>query len=176
MVPVVAGEVGTAQGNKTIVYIAGSSNTFFALDAQKGNVIWSQTFETQLLPKEKGFWLCPNAVNATPTIDRSRNVVFSIADDGRLYGLDLGTGTVRFGPIQFVPAFSKNWSLNLLGDTVYASVSGTCNGSRPGLYAMDIRDLMAIARQRVTDYVSKESCKRYIHVEECPPFPTLPWW
>jgi hypothetical protein len=140
MAPVVAGDVGTAQGNKTVVYVAGSSNTFFALDADKGKEIWSKTFESQLLPKEKGFWLCPNALNATPTIDRARNTVFTIADDGKLYGLDLGTGAVRFGPIQFVPAFSKNWSLNLLDDTVYASVSATCNGSRPGLYAMDVRD------------------------------------
>ena len=140
MTPVVAGDVGTAQGNKTVVYVAGSSNTFFALDAEKGDLIWSQVFESQLLPKEKGFWLCPNALNATPTIDRARNIVFTIADDGKLYGLDLGTGTVRFGPIQFVPAFSKNWSLNLFDDTVYASVSATCNGSRPGLYAMAIGD------------------------------------
>ena len=140
MAPVVAVGVGTEHGTRTVVYVAGSSNTFFALDAEKGNLIWSQTFESQMVPKEKGFWLCPNALNATPTIDRARNIVFSIADDGRLYGLDLGTGTVRFGPIQFLPPFSKNWSLNLLDDNVYASVSGTCNGSSPGLYAMDIRD------------------------------------
>jgi len=140
LAPVVAGGVGTAQGNRTVVYVAGSSNTFYALDGETGKLIWSQTFESQLLPKETGFWLCPNALNATPTIDRARNTVFTITDDGKLYGLDLGMGTVRFGPIQFVPAFSKNWSLNLLDDTVYASVSASCNGSRPGLYAMDIRD------------------------------------
>jgi outer membrane protein assembly factor BamB len=140
MTPVVASGVETVQGIKTVVYVAGSSNTFFALDAENGQVIWTQTFESQVVPKKAGFWLCPNALNATPTIDRARNTVFTIADDGKLYGLDLATGMAKFGPIQFLPAFSKNWSLNLLDGTVYASVSATCGGSRPGLYAMDTRD------------------------------------
>jgi outer membrane protein assembly factor BamB len=140
MTPVVAGDVRTAQGIKTVVYVAGSSNTLVALDAESGQVIWSQTFETQVTPKEKGSWLCPNALNATPTIDRIRNTIFTIAADGKLYGLDLGTGMARFGPIQFLPAYTKNWSLNLLDGTVYASVSATCGGAKPGLYAMDIRD------------------------------------
>jgi outer membrane protein assembly factor BamB len=138
--PVVAAGVETAQGLKTIVYVAGTSNTLFALDAENGKIIWSETFESKVLPKEKGFWLCPNALNATPTIDRARNIVFSLAEDGQLYGVDLGSGINKFGPVQFVPAFSKNWSLNLLDGTIYTAVSGNCGGSRPGLYAMDIAE------------------------------------
>jgi outer membrane protein assembly factor BamB len=140
LTPVVAGDVGTAQGIKTVVYVAGSSNTLFALEAEKGQLLWSQTFESSVLPKEQGYWLCPNALNATPTIDRTRNTVFTVADDGKLYGSDLGTGVIKFGPIQFLPPFSKSWSLNHLDGTVYASVSSTCGGSRPGLYAIDTRD------------------------------------
>jgi WD40 repeat protein len=71
------------------------------------------------------------------------------------------------------------WAFDKNGGLVTWSPDGKCLAIADGavrIYAMDIRDLMAIARQRVTDYVSKESCKRYIHVEECPPFPTLPWW
>ena len=41
------------------------------------------------------------------------------------------------------------------------------------IYAMDIRDLMAIARQRVTDLPSDEGCKKYLQLTKCPPFPTL---
>jgi outer membrane protein assembly factor BamB len=136
--PVVASNVLTAHGFRTVVYVAGTSNTLFALDAEDGQLIWSDTFESKVLPKEQGYWLCPNALTATPTIDRLRNTVFAIAEDGKLYGLDLGSGINRFGPVQFVPAFSKNWSLNLVDQTVYTSVSGNCGGSRPGLYSMDI--------------------------------------
>jgi WD40 repeat protein len=44
------------------------------------------------------------------------------------------------------------------------------------IYAMDIRDLMALARQRVTERPSAEGCRKYLHMDKCPPFPELPWW
>jgi len=39
------------------------------------------------------------------------------------------------------------------------------------VYAMEIRDLMALARERV--HPSEEGCKKYLHVDKCPPFPEL---
>jgi WD40 repeat protein len=42
------------------------------------------------------------------------------------------------------------------------------------VYVMDIRDLMELARQRVTAHPSDEGCKKYLHVDKCPPFPQLP--
>src|SRR5439155_4803204 len=33
----------TSQGIKTVVYVAGSSDTFFALDARDGRVVWKRT-------------------------------------------------------------------------------------------------------------------------------------
>jgi WD40 repeat protein len=42
------------------------------------------------------------------------------------------------------------------------------------VYAMDIHDLMALARERVTAHPSEEGCKEYLHVNACPPFPSLP--
>jgi WD40 repeat protein len=43
------------------------------------------------------------------------------------------------------------------------------------IYAMDIRDLMALARKRVTDYPSEENCKNILH-DKCPAFPKLSIW
>ena len=51
--PVVAGAVATARGKKTLVYVAGSSDHFFALDAEDGKVVWSQTFESQVVAKDE---------------------------------------------------------------------------------------------------------------------------
>src|SRR5438874_1337635 len=87
MPPVVAANVVTPQGVKTLVYVAGSSDTFFALDTRDGKVVWTRTFETAVLPKYESFYLCPNAVNATPTIEKSRSIVYTIARDGKLYGV-----------------------------------------------------------------------------------------
>ncbi len=137
--PVVAVGVGTAQGRKTLVYVAGSSNTFYALDAENGNIVWSKEFDTAVLPKHQGMWLCPNGLNATPTIDKPSATIYTIAFDGKLYGLDLGTGDVKFGPVQFVPPFSKNWSLNLVDGVIYTSISQGCGGAQSGFYSMDVR-------------------------------------
>jgi hypothetical protein len=49
-----------------------------------------------------------------------------------------------------------------------ASFDGTAQ-----VYAMDIHDLMALARQRVTAHPSEEGCKKYLHVDKCPPFPEI---
>ena len=140
MPPVVAANVVTPQGVKTLVYVAGSSDTFFALDARDGKVIWNRTFETAVLPRYESFYLCPNAVNATPTIEKSRSIVYTIARDGKLYGLDLGSGETKFGPFQFVPAFAKTWSLNFNDGVVYTATSQGCGGDRSGIYSMDVRD------------------------------------
>jgi WD40 repeat protein len=44
------------------------------------------------------------------------------------------------------------------------------------IYVMDIRDLMALARERVTAHPSTEGCKKYLHVDKCPAAPALVWW
>ncbi len=84
--PVVAAGVATLKGVKTLVYVAGSDNHFYALDASDGSVVWSRDFENHVLPKDAGMWLCPNNLNATPTIDRDRNAIYAVSADGRLWG------------------------------------------------------------------------------------------
>jgi WD40 repeat protein len=39
------------------------------------------------------------------------------------------------------------------------------------VYAMDIELLMALARSRVTRNLTTGECKKYLHVDECPPIP-----
>src|SRR5271157_1021773 len=137
--PVVAEGVTTPTGIRSLVYVAGSSDNINALDARSGQLVWSRTFESHVLPKDAGMWLCPNNLNATPTIDRDRRLIYVIAADGKFYGLDLGTGQTRTGPVQFVPPYSKDWSLNLSNGIVYTSTSQGCGGARSGIYSMDIR-------------------------------------
>ncbi len=138
--PVVATGVSTPQGMKTLVCVAGSSNHFFALDARDGSTVWSRTFETYAVPKNEDHWLCPQGINATPTIDKATGTIYTIAADGRLYGLDLSTGNIKFGPIQFVAPFSKNWSLQFIDGVIYTSLSQGCGGAESGIYSMHIQD------------------------------------
>lgn len=140
--PIVARDVVTPSGIKTLIYVAGSSNQMFAVDAATGTVAWQRTFQSFVNAKADSFYLCPNAVNATPVIDRQQNLVFALAYDGRLFGLDLGTGSIKFGPFQFVPPFSKPWSLNLSKGFVYTTTSQGCGGDRSGIYAMEVNQPM----------------------------------
>jgi outer membrane protein assembly factor BamB len=136
--PIVVSGVDTATGKRSIVYVAGSSDNINAIDAKTGEPVWNKTFPSHVLPKDKGMWLCPMNLNATPTIDKARRLIYVIAADGKFYGMDLGTGEIRYGPIQFVPPFTKDWSLNLSNDVVYTSVSQGCGGARSGIYSIDI--------------------------------------
>ena len=97
-VPVVAIGVPTLKGVRDVVYVAGSGDHVFALDAETGEVLWTRSFKSYVGPKNSGYqgtFLCPNGITATPVIDRSTGVLYVIAADGALYGLDLGAATLE---------------------------------------------------------------------------------
>jgi len=133
--------VVTDQGMKEVVVVGGASDNLFALDAATGKVLWKRTFAIEGKPFEKPFWLCPNALNATPLIYKEdlRTSVYAIASDGKLHVLGITDGEEHALPIQFVPRFSKNWSLNVADDVLYTNTSQDCNGASSGVYAMDLK-------------------------------------
>lgn len=143
--PVAVENVPTAKGIKTLVYVAGISGKVFALEADTGEVIWTYNIKNFIESQKnvyvfQGTFLCPNGITATPVIDRSTEILYVLGPDGMLYGLDLGSGRVRYGPVQFVPPFSKAWSLNLAGGKIYTTLSQGCGNGFSGFYSIDIRD------------------------------------
>ena len=141
--PVVASNVSTVRGVRSVVYIAGITGTVFALDAQTGEELWKHSFRYVVLPGKgpyQGTFLCPNGITATPVIDTSTSILYVIGGNGSLYGLDLGSGKVRYGPVQFVAPFSKNFSLNLADGTIYTVLTQGCGGGLSGFYSIDIRN------------------------------------
>jgi outer membrane protein assembly factor BamB len=138
--PLIAADVPTQKGIKTLVYVAGSSDHVFALDASTGRLVWTRTLTSDfLLPKYPSMWLCPNNLNATPTIDRRAGLIYVLASDGRLYGLELSAGQTKFGPVPFVRPYSKDWSLNLIRGVIYTTASQGCADTPSGIYAIDLR-------------------------------------
>jgi outer membrane protein assembly factor BamB len=124
-------------GGRELVIVAGSDNHVFALDAATGERIWQADFTTDAKPLAADDWLCPNALTATPVIDKARSRVFAVASDGRLYGLALDDGRVLVPGVAFLPPFSKMWSLNYVGGVLYSSTSQDCNGGRSGVWAVN---------------------------------------
>jgi outer membrane protein assembly factor BamB len=141
--PIVVSNVSTVRGVRTVVYVAGVTGTVFALDAQTGEQLWTHPFRSVVLPGKGGYqgtFLCPNGITATPVADTATGILYVIAPNGSLYGLDLGGGNVRYGPVQFVAPFSKNWSLNLVDGTIHTVLAQGCGGGISGFYSVDVRD------------------------------------
>ncbi len=141
--PVVAGNVSTAHGSRSVVYVAGISGTVFALDAETGQELWNQTIKSVVTPLKVGYqrtFLCPDGITATPVIDKSRNLLYVLGADGALRGLDLGSGLRRYGPVQWVAPFAKSSSLNLVGNRVYTTLAQGCGNGTSGFYSLDISD------------------------------------
>jgi mono/diheme cytochrome c family protein len=76
-------------------------------------------------------------LNATPVIDTRHARAFVISSDGKLHTLGLSDGLPAMPPAQFVPSYSKMWSLNYAGGVLYASLSQDCNHAKSGVVAMD---------------------------------------
>jgi len=136
--PLVAGGVITPRGFMELVVVAGSSDVVFAVDADSGKLFWQRKLAAEGTPKSEPHWLCPNALNATPVIDRQTGTVYVIASDGKLHSLSLVNGEELAPAAQFVPPFSKNWSLNLADGVIYTTISQGCNGAKSAVYAMDV--------------------------------------
>ncbi|MEO8126223.1 MAG: PQQ-binding-like beta-propeller repeat protein [Bryobacteraceae bacterium] len=140
-VPVVAINLPTLKGFKDIVIVAGASDNVFGLDADDGKVLWSKRMQIEGTPKNPaGGWLCPNALNATPVIDKKARTVYVLASDGKLHSFNFINGEDIAPPVQFTPPFAKTWSLNLVNGTLYTTISQGCNGVRSSVYAMDLND------------------------------------
>lgn len=143
--PVVASHVSTRLGDRAVVYVGGIDGAIFAIDAQTGETLWTHTFKNFVESNKKAYmfqggFLCPNGITATPVIDKSTGTLYFIGPDGMLYGADLGDGTLRYGPVQFVAPFSKSWSLNLVDGRIYTTLSQGCGNGISGFYSIDIRD------------------------------------
>jgi type 1 glutamine amidotransferase len=137
--PVVVDQVKVTLGIKEYVIVAGSSDDIYAIDADTGKLVWRKKFSMEGAPSRKISTLCPFAANATPAIQGGRpQTVYAISSDGRLHALSAVDGEDKFPPRPFVPPFSKNWSINIVGDTLYTAISQGCNGVNSGVYGIDI--------------------------------------
>jgi outer membrane protein assembly factor BamB len=138
--PLVAARVPAPGGFRDIAIVAGSSDRIYALDADSGKIFWQQTMSVEGAPRNAPSWLCPNALNATPVIDKRNRTIYAIASDGRLHAYNIVNGEEVRQPVQFVPPFSKNWSLNLVDGVIYTTISQRCNGAPSSVYGVDISD------------------------------------
>jgi outer membrane protein assembly factor BamB len=147
--PVVINPVYTNQGAETYIVIGGSSDNLYVIDADSGKLVWQKHFTNDAPPpsgpQSSGSYFCPNALNDTPVIVESHAgpTVYVIGIDGRLHALNIVNGEDRVPPKQFVPAYSKNWSLNYDAGFIYTSTSQGCAQAKSGVWGADINNWSA---------------------------------
>lgn len=136
-VPVVISRVKSGSRTKDFVIVAGSDDNLFGIDADTGTLVWNRHFPVTAKPKQVPDWLCPNALTATPVIDRKKLIVYVLATDGRLYSCSVINGNDVQPAREMTPSFAKTWSLNLSNQVLYTPTSQACNSVRSGIYAMN---------------------------------------
>lgn len=136
--PLIAENVRTARGPKEVVFVVAADDTVYAVDAAAGTVLWKKGFPNKLQPKAAATYLCPNTQNATPVIDKPKGIIYVLASDGKLRGLSLSSGDDLMPPTDFVPPFSRTWSLNLIDGIIYTPVGRGCGGAVSHFAAMDV--------------------------------------
>ena len=143
--PVVVNPVYSNKGAFEYVVVAGSSDNLFVIDADTGKLAWNKHFTNEAKPPS-GFtdpddYFCPYAINSTPIIDTSKGgpTAYVISTDGKLHALNMIDGEDRFPPTQFVPAYSKTWSLNENEGVVYTTTSQGCARTKSGVWAMNVK-------------------------------------
>jgi len=138
----VAGKVTTKAGPKQIVIEAGVSDDLFAIDAEKGTILWSKHYTTDYQGPAPGQDpLCPGGQTAIPVIGLTapgKYTIYSVSWDGMLHQIDVADGEDVAPPVKFVPPNGKVWSLNLYKGVIYTHTSQGCGGNPNHAYAFDL--------------------------------------
>jgi outer membrane protein assembly factor BamB len=148
--PLVA-NVNGPRGSRALVFVVGSDNTVYAIDAETGKPAWQRRFPNTQTPKQASTWLCSNTQNATPVIDKDSGTIYVSTSDGKLRGLNLEDGEDRMPATDFTTPFARNWSLNLIDGVLYSPTARGCGGALAHFTSMDLKDP---ARRTVEYYTS----------------------
>src|SRR4029079_1411193 len=100
-------------------------DTIYAVDA-----VWQKSFPNPGTPVHRSTVNCSNTEQATPVADRKSGVIYFTTSDGKLRGASLADGSSRLKPTDMVAPFSRNWSLNLVGNVVYTAAGRGCGGTK----------------------------------------------
>lgn len=144
--PLVIGRVNTSGGAKQIALEAGVSDNLWAIDADRGEILWHRHFEYPP-PARAGRPtdpLCPGGQTATPVIgppDASgARTVYALAGNGALHSLNLADGEEAAPPIPFGYPNGKAYALNLWNRVIFTTTSQGCAGNPNQMWALNLDD------------------------------------
>ncbi|HEX2680865.1 MAG TPA: PQQ-binding-like beta-propeller repeat protein, partial [Candidatus Dormibacteraeota bacterium] len=140
----VVGRVDTPRGPTQIVVETGVSDNVYAIDADRGVLLWKKRFDHTAVgdttPRDD--LMCPGGITATPVIGTTstpgRYTIYVASWDGTLHRLNVADGEDVAPPAKFMPPNGKPYALNLWQDVVYTHTAQGCGGHPNMAYAYDL--------------------------------------
>src|SRR6266404_9028957 len=142
----VIGQVNTANGPRQIALETGISDNIYALDADKGEILWKKHFEYPPPARNGGATdpLCPGGLTATPVIGPPNasgvRTVYVLAGNGELHFLNLATGEELAAAVPFGYPNGKAYALNLWNNVIFTTTSQGCAGNPNQIWAVNLND------------------------------------
>jgi outer membrane protein assembly factor BamB len=144
--PLIMERVNTPEGVKQIAIETGVSDNIYAIDVEKGTVVWKKHFVSSYIPPvrpgQRGDILCPGGITATPVIAPAgtpgKYTVYVASWDGMLHQLNAGDGEDVAPPSKFMPPNGKPYALNLWNNVIYTHTAQGCGGNPNIVYAYDL--------------------------------------
>ncbi len=142
----IIGGVNTSRGTKQMVIETGVSDNLFAIDAEKGELLWKKHFESTWKPPATGGRgggiLCPGGITATPVVTPAgapgKYTIYAVSWDGMLHTLNAADGEEIAPAARFMPPNGKPYALNLYKNVIYTHTAQGCGGNPNMVYLYDL--------------------------------------
>jgi outer membrane protein assembly factor BamB len=144
--PLIVGRLNTPGGPKQVAIEAGSSDNIYAIDVEKGEVLWTKHFQSSWTPPATGGRgagiLCPGGQTATPVIAPTatpgKYIIYAASWDGTLHQLNAADGEDVAPPAKWMPPNGKPYALNLWNNVIYTHTAQGCGGNPNVVYSYDL--------------------------------------
>ena len=144
--PLIIDKLNIAGVTKQVAVVAGVSDNIFAIDVEKGSLLWKKHFASTWTPPATGGRgggiLCPGGLTATPVIaptsTAGKYTIYATSWDGMLHQLNASDGEDVEAPAKFMPPNGKPYALNLYNNVIYTHTAQGCGGNPNVVYAFDL--------------------------------------
>jgi outer membrane protein assembly factor BamB len=143
--PLIIGQLTTKNGPREVAIETGVSDNLYAIDVEKGELIWNKHFESTYVPPANGRGggiLCPGGITATPVVAPSsvpgKYTVYAVSWDGRLHQINAADGEDIKPPAKWMPPNGKPYALNLWNNVLYTHTAQGCGGNPNMVYSYDL--------------------------------------
>jgi len=139
--PLIVERVNTSAGPRQIAIETGVSDNIYAIDVEKGAVLWKKHFASSYTPPTGGI-LCPGGITATPVVapagSPGKYTIYAASWNGSLHQLNAADGEDVAPPAKFMPPNGKPYALNFWKGVIYTHTAQGCGGNPNMVYTFDL--------------------------------------